>query len=951
MPRHNFNQSTKNLLAQRVGYRCSNPACGVSTIGPSTAPDKKEYTGVAAHIHSASIVTGPRAEPVLTAEERESPENGIHLCNKCSTMIDKNNGVPYPPTVLHGWKRSAEAAARGRTYQNRPYNIVTPVVFSNLEQQYATALTCTGLNERNVLSCPSDQNVMRDVVNKLHLAKKCIVAGPSGTGKTLLTYQISYHFHLNGRHIFKLNKDWISTATILAAPTTSSLIIIDDAQTIETSYLETLLGAAHADCLVLANLNTSTPFTIEITSTFPTVHIVRSTQVRMIRQFCIENKSTISENLRSLGLRVKSNDIHDCIESRIDRAATEPTPWLFNYNLTESWRTAKNDYDRLRDDDDLHVVLLTVAILQYVTLDLGVSLDVIIDTLRRYKDEEAWLERAGNAVSKHCVLTDGRVRNKHYAYSRRILEIFVSNCPSGADYDYLTSLLPELLTTAAYERGHANLLEFTMFDFPQLRHQLNAEGFTTTLAYHLLQKDANITPTELNKLTSLVRINPKVVSVLRSRTDLLVHWLFACSKDTAYPLAHLLNELVNADFGPLDEHDSQGLLDYLLAVITSAEPKHKPRYAKLLNRLYLLLNHDDRNYISTKLGASKLAVDVPPNGAVVECQQFSEVLNNFQMINENWADKQLGRNVQKIGTLFNGDFATAFESVGDLLSHYFGGIRAILGGFDPPVTVKKHGRELTRRLDLTVIVESFERVTAAQLQRYCDLVIFLALYNEKRLRALSDRFPYSRLEALFLEHRELDHYHRALVSILRNPASVNWQAHVAWLIRSVDHVEHTFFAWDEILSLQRVADGVRYQMKIHMCSDCEGELGVLKYILKNATASTFQQVVRDNKGVLTAAICSETQNSDDHRSKFDLLLFLLSNSEFMLREMFEKEGNCKNVLDKVERLLHGKKWEKLIGRLYTTLVKEYGATCGPQVAAIERRFSSARDFDVKEFLP
>ena len=864
-------------------------------------------------------------------------------------MIDKNNGVPYPPTVLLGWKRSAEAAARERTYQNLPYNIFTAVDFTNLEQQYATALTCTGLNERNVLSCPSDQNLIRDVANKLHLATKCIVAGPSGTGKTLLTYQMSYDFHLNGWHIFKINKDGISNATVLAAPTTRSLIIIDDAQTIETSYLENLLGAAHADCLVLANLNTSTPFPNEITSTFPTVHIVRSTQVRMIRQFCLENKNTISENLRILGLRVKSNDIHDCIESRIERAATEATPWLFNYNLTESWRTAKNDLDRLRDDDDLHVVLLTVAIFQYVTLDLGVSADVVIDTVRKYKDDEAWLDKAGDALSARCVTTDGRVRVKHYEYSRRILSIFVAKCYSGGDYNYLTSLLADLLTTTTYERGHANLLEFIMFDFPQFRHQLNTEGFTTKLAYELVHDDANITATKLNKLTSLVRINPNVVSVLATRTDLLAHWLFTCSKDTAYPLAHLLNELVNMRFGPLK--DSERLLDHLLALITSSEPEDKPRYAKLINRLYLLLNNDDRNYISTNLGASDLVVDVPRSRTVVGCQQFSNVLNDFQVINENWANRQLARNVEKMGTLFNSDFTTALESFGDLLLHYFGVVRAILGDFCPSATVKKHGRELTSRLELAVVVESFERVTAAQLQRYCDVLILLALYNKEKLRVISERFPYLRLESLFLEHLELDHYHRGLVSILRNPDSANWRAHAGWLIRSVEHVEHTFFAWDEKLSLQRVADGVRYQMKIHMCSDCEGELGILKYILKNETAGTFQQVVRDNKGVLTAAICSESQNSDDHRSKFDLLLFLLSNSEFIFREMFEKEETCKKVLDKVERLLHGKKWEKLIGRLYTTLVKEYGATCRAQIAAIERRFSSARDFDVKEYLP
>ena len=53
MPRHDFTEADKRLLAERAGYHCSNPACGVSTVGPSINPEEKEYVGVAAHIYSA----------------------------------------------------------------------------------------------------------------------------------------------------------------------------------------------------------------------------------------------------------------------------------------------------------------------------------------------------------------------------------------------------------------------------------------------------------------------------------------------------------------------------------------------------------------------------------------------------------------------------------------------------------------------------------------------------------------------------------------------------------------------------------------------------------------------------------------------------------------------------------------------------------------------------------
>ena len=242
MPRHEFSQETKTLLAQRVGYRCSNPACGVATVGPSDTPTNKEYIGVAAHVYSASIDNGPRAKSDLTEQERRSPDNGIHLCRKCATIIDYNNGADYPPEVLFNWKRYAEAAAKERIYRTRPLNLFSRIDFSNLEQQYSTALTCTGLTEKNILSCPSDHNLVRDTINKLQLASKCILLGSSGSGKSLITYQVAHTYHVDKWNVFKINKQSISNSTIFAAPAAKSVIVIDDAQTIETHYLENLLG-------------------------------------------------------------------------------------------------------------------------------------------------------------------------------------------------------------------------------------------------------------------------------------------------------------------------------------------------------------------------------------------------------------------------------------------------------------------------------------------------------------------------------------------------------------------------------------------------------------------------------------------------------------------------------------------------------------------------------------
>lgn len=107
--RDDFLQTTKELLAKRVGFRCSNPSCRQLTIGPHTDLKKTVNVGVAAHITAASP-GGPRYDKSLSCENRKSPENGVWLCQKCSKLVD-NDPDRYSIEELNRWKQEAETEA------------------------------------------------------------------------------------------------------------------------------------------------------------------------------------------------------------------------------------------------------------------------------------------------------------------------------------------------------------------------------------------------------------------------------------------------------------------------------------------------------------------------------------------------------------------------------------------------------------------------------------------------------------------------------------------------------------------------------------------------------------------------------------------------------------------------------------------------------------------------
>lgn len=107
--RDDFLQPIKQQLASRVSYRCSNPECRKTTIGPNTEDEKAVNIGVAAHI-TAAAKGGKRYNPNLLQDERKGFTNGIWLCQNCAKLIDSDE-KRYTVQLIRTWKSVAEQLA------------------------------------------------------------------------------------------------------------------------------------------------------------------------------------------------------------------------------------------------------------------------------------------------------------------------------------------------------------------------------------------------------------------------------------------------------------------------------------------------------------------------------------------------------------------------------------------------------------------------------------------------------------------------------------------------------------------------------------------------------------------------------------------------------------------------------------------------------------------------
>ena len=122
--RDDFSKLTKEILAKRVSFKCSNPNCKKTTIGPHSIDDKVINLGVAAHITAASK-GGPRFCKEMNSDERKSIKNGIWLCQNCAKLIDTDT-KKYSDKKLINWKSLAEKeslAVISNEYINESQNI------------------------------------------------------------------------------------------------------------------------------------------------------------------------------------------------------------------------------------------------------------------------------------------------------------------------------------------------------------------------------------------------------------------------------------------------------------------------------------------------------------------------------------------------------------------------------------------------------------------------------------------------------------------------------------------------------------------------------------------------------------------------------------------------------------------------------------------------------------
>ena len=209
--RDDFSLKTKETLAKRVNYHCSNPECCKQTSGPQEDPEGTINIGVAAHITAAASGPGAaRFDASLSSEERKSVKNGIWLCQSCAKLIDSDE-ASYTVEKIRRWKASAESKAKEAL--EKGMECVTPKKSrESIVGEFHTA-------SRSLMAWPrtigdgkwierGEGNLIIERVSSDE-ASTSLILGKPGSGKSALLAHLAIYFATEGYATLGIKADML----------------------------------------------------------------------------------------------------------------------------------------------------------------------------------------------------------------------------------------------------------------------------------------------------------------------------------------------------------------------------------------------------------------------------------------------------------------------------------------------------------------------------------------------------------------------------------------------------------------------------------------------------------------------------------------------------------------------------------------------------------------------
>ena len=362
----------------------------------------------------------------------DSIENYIPSCAACNL---KKNNRNFSVANLRFFHTEAKSNVKKilsiiAKYKDQPisfdefdpdYNYWERLDFSH-QKDISEAIAGYRLQPYHVCACPRLLQV-EEIKKRLDIVDYVIVEGEPGCGKSISVYQAAFDLSAQGYTVYRyINKNTEDAVFLPQSNEKKYLIIIDDAQNLPHFLLEQIFSQSQKQTkiiLAFTKLKTDTNLYSE------PIKITCFDAVKAIAQDYGKRKTEILPIVRKFDRFVGDGMMDVSFERRIKNAATQSTPWLFNYTLRSGWNTINEQFQSVYKHNKCGLLSMIIALFQILKMDSIIDFKWLQTYIQKFDKNISWTQDDLECLIKNkMVASFDDVRIVHIESAKSIIRNF-----------------------------------------------------------------------------------------------------------------------------------------------------------------------------------------------------------------------------------------------------------------------------------------------------------------------------------------------------------------------------------------------------------------------------------------------------------------------------------------------------------------------------------------------
>ena len=534
------------------------------------------------------------------------------------------------------------------------------------ERGIRDAIVGNRLYPYNVKSCP-ELPVIESIQKTLDYQYYCVISGESGCGKSISAYQIGYKYYQNGWKVYRFLNNNKFDYTIFSKFDNKTVLIIDDAQTLENFKIERIISCVNENVRIIITITDAIALQDDSVK-----YITNEDSIKKLTKEYLSRKKELYPILKELDNDIDDKYMKDTIEKRIEVASKQKTPWLFNFALRGGWNKAISDFMRVKNRNATHKLLVILSFLQLLYLDKTVSKLELIKNCEIWNEDYDWFNSNMQYLVENKIIIEeyGKYRCAHIRYADFFIQVFINNCNKeelGIILNFLRSLIIDENYSLQGISWVLNSLGFEGKSYYITNNLIRDEELEKIIKRCFSSDESLNVRNALFVLDEIDRYSKKMSDILSKEKYLkkIAYWIENVDKNTGYALGRIINDYF------INKHLNKTLLlSYInkkifLKSINKCEYKAIGPISSLLDRLMYLTRKNKKDEIVSKIDIDVLAKKINEKFYDMYLEEILDIIGVINLYNEDNAMDLYKKTKKSIAYFFEKDALKAYESMDD----------------------------------------------------------------------------------------------------------------------------------------------------------------------------------------------------------------------------------------------------------------------------------------------